>query len=101
MAPAAASAAQGSATSTAAYTPTPSSSASTYSEGTLKFLKLQTGRVETHSSAVPTRVRLQNTGLRDTVTSQPTPSALASNPMNRGNSASPAPAGAGTPVKKL
>src|SRR6185312_6974909 len=99
--PAAASAAQGSATSTAAKMPVPSNSGSTYSAGTLKFLKLHTGSVDTSSSAVPASTRAQNNGYSLAANSQSQPSERASSPTNNGNNANPAPAGAGTPVKKL
>src|ERR1700759_1543701 len=97
----AANANHGSATRTAAKVPVPSSIGSTYSCGTLKFLKLQIGSVETSSNAVPISTNAQNNGYCVIASSQSQPMDLASSPRNSGNNASPAPAGAGTPVKKL
>jgi hypothetical protein len=94
-------AAHGSATTSAAAAPVPSSTGSTYSAGTLKFLKLQTGSVETSSSAVPIKAAAQTSGYCAIESSQSQPSDLASSPTRSGSSTTPAPAGAGTPVKKL
>src|ERR1017187_3897972 len=101
MKPAAAKAAHGSANKSAKNSPVPRRSGRTYSAGTLKFLKLHTGREETSSTAVPTRIGAQNNGWRVTALNASNPSESASKPRKIGNSASPAPAGAGTPVKKL
>jgi hypothetical protein len=79
----------------------PSSSGSTNSAGTLKFLKLQTGSVETSRNATPPSTTAHVTGLAAIAASRGQSIARASSPTNSGNSASPAPAGAGTPVKKL
>src|ERR1700753_2546098 len=101
MNPAAASAAHGSAISTTTQAQTPSSSGSTYSDGTLKFLKLQIGSVETSSNAVPISTAAVNSGYCAACSSRSQPSDCASSPRKSGNNTKPAPAGAGTPVKKL
>ncbi len=72
-----------------------------YSDGTFKFLKLQIGSVDTSSSDVPISTTAQNSGYWVASSSQSNRSDFASSPRNRGNNANPAPAGAGTPVKKL
>src|SRR5580658_2040466 len=101
MIPAAASAAQGSASSRATNRPKPRKSGSTNSAGTLKFLKLQTGSDDTDRAETPIMTGPQNNGWCATTARFSRPNDLASNPRNNGNSASPAPQGAGTPVKKL
>src|SRR3954451_11044208 len=101
MRPAAARAAHGSANKRATKRPVPRRSGRTYSAGTLKFLKLQTGRADMVKAAVPTRIGPQNNGWWVTIANESRPRDCDSRPRKIGNSARPAPAGAGTPVKKL
>ena len=79
----------------------PSSKGSTTARGTLKFLKDQVGSVLTISP--PTRIRTPatSTGFRMMLASIGISICVKNSPAKSGNSAQPAPAGAGTPVKKL
>ena len=84
------------------YSPTPRNRGSTYPAGTLKFLKLQTGKVETSKTAGPGQHKAHRTTGTAPRRASPVPAeGICSAPAKNGNSASPAPAGAGTPVKKF
>src|SRR3712207_6742074 len=79
----------------------PSSSGSTYSAGTLKFLKLQVGSVETISAPTTTSSTPDTAAWRIAAAIASHSHSWKASAAKIGNSARPAPAGAGTPVKKL